>query len=233
MITEPKKIYEDEYLLAFVKPRGFLTVAVNKTDPNLYKFVKQRYSDGKNKIMAMHRLDRDASGIVLFSKTGKCYEEAVEKRKFDSVKKVYLAVISGIPHQRKGIISKPLPSRRDRKILIPAQTSYRVLKTYLLPKREFASLVEIEITHGRKHQIRKHFAMIKHPLLMDREYMERRDYKYFQSFIKLRHFFLHAKKLSFRHFVTDKYVEIDTGFPAELKEVEQKILAAKHNPTHK
>jgi tRNA pseudouridine65 synthase len=93
-----------------------------------------------------------------------------------------------------------------------------------LPKREKAALVEVEIVHGRKHQIRRHFAMIRHPLLMDREYMDRKYYKYFQGLIKLRTYFLHAKKVSFKHFVTGKYIEIDTGFSRELKDTEAKII---------
>lgn len=222
-MNEPKKIYEDEHLFAFNKPRGLLTVAAKKTDPNLYKFVKEKYSDGQNKIMALHRLDRDTSGIVLFAKTRQCYEEAVEKRKFGEVKKMYMAIVTGVPTPPKGTITKSLASRQNRQILLPAKTFYKVLKIYSLPNKEKAALVEVEILHGRKHQIRKHFALIRHPLLMDREYMDRQHYKYFQKLIALRHYFLHAKKVSFPHFVTDKYIEIDTGMPQELKETESKL----------
>jgi RluA family pseudouridine synthase len=218
-----RKIYEDEHLIAFNKPRGLLTVAAQGKQPNLYDMVKAKYSDGKNKIMALHRLDRDTSGVVLFSKTQKCYEEAVKNKKFTDVKKTYVAIVVGKMERPSAIIENPLPSRRDKKILIPAFTSFKVIKVYQLPMRESASLVQIEILHGRKHQIRIHFTSVRHPLLMDREYMERKRYKYFQKLIKLRHYFLHAKKMNFKHFITGLPMEILADPVFELKEAEQKL----------
>jgi 23S rRNA-/tRNA-specific pseudouridylate synthase len=175
------------------------------------------------RIRALHRLDRDSSGVVLFAKTKECYEQAIDKRKFSDVRKVYLAIVLGDIYKKHDIITIPLPSRKNKKILLQAKTMYRVLKVYPLPNREKASLVEVEIFHGRQHQIRKHFSRIGHPLLMDRDYMDRKTYKYFQKLIQLRHFFLHAKRISFHHFVTGKPMTIDTGIPPELAEAENQL----------
>jgi 23S rRNA pseudouridine1911/1915/1917 synthase len=220
---EPKKIYEDEHILAMYKPRGLLTVAAKKKDPNLLYYAKEKFADGEMRIRALHRLDRDSSGVVLFAKTKECYEAAIDKKRFSDVRKVYLALVLGVLKQKHGTITIPLPSRKNKNLKLAAKTSYRVLKVYPLPNREKASLVEVEIFHGRKHQIRKHFSMVGHPLLMDRDYMDRKTYKYFQQLIGLRHFFLHAKKVSFPHFVKGGLVEINTGMPQELDEVEAKL----------
>lgn len=217
------KIYEDEHIMAILKPRGLLTVSARKRDPNLLDKVKEKFSDGRMRIRALHRLDRDSSGIVLFSKTKECYEKAIGERKFSEVRKVYIALVTGNIYKKHDFITIPLPSRKNKKLLLKAKSVYRVLKVYPLPNREKASLVEVEIFHGRKHQIRKHFAMIGHPLLMDREYMDRKTYKYFQKIIELRHFFLYAKRISFYHFVTGKPMTIDAGMAPELKEVEEKL----------
>jgi len=209
--------------MAVVKPRGLLTVPVRKNDPNLLYKVKEKFSDGQMRIRALHRLDRDSSGVVLFAKTKECYEQAIDKRKFSEVRKVYLALVTGDLHKKYDIITIPLPSRKNKNLLLKAKTMYRVLKVYPLPNREKASLLEVEIFHGRQHQIRRHFAKIGHPLLMDRDYMDRKTYKYFQKLIQLRHFFLHAKRISFYHFITGKPMTIDTGIPPELREMEDKL----------
>lgn len=213
-----KTLYEDEHLLAVSKPRGLLTVAHKPNQPNLFEYVKNKYAKDDIKIRALHRLDRDTSGIVLFCKTKKCFEEAVVNRKFKNVKKTYIAITEGIPKGKTGEIDFPLPSREHKNVKIPAKTKFKVLREYKFFGVR-AALIEAEISSGRFHQIRSHFEMIGHPLLMDREYMKRENYKKFQKIVEFRHYFLHAYKVDFIHFVTGEPIKIICKAPEELRKI--------------
>jgi len=209
-----KILYEDAHILAVDKPRGVLTVGNKPGQRNLLNIVKKEYKNVR--IRPLHRLDRGTSGIVLFAKTKECFHKAVEERKFAESKKTYLALIKGIPTQKRGEIDFPLASRQDKRKLLPAKTRYNTLRWYRF-REGSVSLVEAIISSGRFHQIRQHLAMINHPLLMDEEYMEKRDFNYYRKIIPFGHFYLHAEKIAFKHFITEKSLEITAKIPKEFK----------------
>lgn len=211
-----KPIYEDDHLLAISKPRGILTVGNKPRQKNLLDEVKKEYIKRNIRLRPLNRLDRDTSGIVLFAKTKECYEEAVEKKKFSGTTKTYIALIKGIPQQKSGVITFPLPSRQDKRKMLPSETKYKILETYSF-RSGAASAVEVEISSGRFHQIRRHFSMIHHPLLMDREYMDKKDFKYYGKILPFWHYFLHAEKIRLNHFVTGQPLTITSPMTREFK----------------
>lgn len=211
-----KTLYEDEHLLAVEKPGGLLTVASKPKQPNLLEFVQNEYSKKNIRLRPIHRLDKDTSGIVVFCKTKQCFNEAVIEGKFANSKKTYWAVLRGAPKIREGEIKFPLSSRENKKIKVPCTTKYKVIKIHKNGAAT-SSLVEAEITSGKFHQIRQHMTMIHHPLLMDRDYMDRGEYKYFQKLVTLRHYLLHEHKLEFKHFITGKPLTITCDPPEEFK----------------
>lgn len=219
-----KKLFEDEHILAVSKPRGLLTVGNKPGQKNITDELKRAYQKDSIRIRPLNRLDRGTSGIVLFAKSKECFQEAVENKKFAGVKKTYLALIKGYPKHPKGKISFPLPSRQDKRKLLPAETSYEVMKIYQLKKNLTAALVEVEINPGRFHQIRLHFQMIFHPLFMDREYMDKKDYKFAVSLTSIRDYLLHANKVSFAHFITGQPVTIEDPLPKDFKRSLQSLL---------
>jgi 23S rRNA pseudouridine1911/1915/1917 synthase len=160
-------------------------------------------------------LDKDTSGAILFCKTKECFLEAIVNKKFKDSKKTYLAVVTGIPKFKTGKITFPLPSRENKRVLLPCTTKYKVIKEYRSGQVTTA-LVEAIISSGKFHQIREHMKMIRHPLFMDREYMDREDYKRYQKMVSLRHYLLHAHKIEFIHFVTNEPIEITCEPPAEF-----------------
>jgi len=217
-----KPLYEDEHLLAANKQRGILTVGNKPGQKNLLDLLKHDYEKRSIRIRPLNRLDRGTSGIVLFAKTKECFEKAINEKLFSETKKIYLALVKGVPKRKTGQITFPLASRQDKRKLLKAKTKYRVLESYMFPGGS-ASLVEAQISSGRYHQIRQHFAMIHHPLLMDRDYMERKDFKYFQNLVKFRNYFLHAGFIEMKHFVTGEDLLIEAPVPKEFKN------ALKHN----
>jgi len=210
-----KPIYEDEHILALSKQRGMLTVGNKPGQKNLLDAAKRIYSKQNIRLRPLNRLDRGTSGIVLFAKTAACFKEAIENKKFSESEKKYLALIKSIPSRNSNTITFPLPSRQDKRKLLPARTKYNVKETYMFRGGK-AALIEATISSGRFHQIRRHLTKIHHSLLMDREYMNRDDFKYFQNLVTFRNYFLHSHKLIVKHFITGELLEIEAPIPKDF-----------------
>lgn len=194
-----------------------LTVASDPRKKCLLSYVKEAYKKQSIRIRPLNRLDRETSGIVLYAKTKECFEEAIDNKKISESTKTYLAVVTGLLKFKKGEISNPLPSRQSKKIKLKAKTKFKVMREFRIYGKILASLVEAQIKSGRFHQIRKHFQMINHPLLLDYEYMDKKDFKYYRDLLKVRHFFLHCWKMELNHFVTGKPLLIVCPVPEEFK----------------
>src|SRR3989338_5523593 len=161
MRIDPRRIlYDDEHLLAVNKLSGELVVKgageVGKLP--LLDFLKKDYPG----LQTLHRLDFETSGVVLFARNKKV-AAFVKESKFAGWKKVYQTLVVGRPRER-GEIRLKVPARDGRE-LVDALTTYHVLKTV-----GDISYIECEIGTGRHHQIRRHFANIGHPLVLDDVY---------------------------------------------------------------
>ena len=203
--------FEDENLLVVEKPHGLLTVATDRrTDNTLYakltEYVRKGNSKSRNRVFIVHRLDRDASGLLVFAKS-----EPVKRALQDGweeTKKVYLVVVHGAPKETAGLITSYLVengvhtvrSTRDSKAGKLSRTGFRVLKS-----QRGLSLLEVDLLTGRKHQIRAHLSEFGHPIVG--------DMKYGAPNIGEKRLALHAKSLAFRHPVTRAVVAFDSETP--------------------
>ena len=189
-------LYEDDYLLAVNKLSCELVVKgkgkVQKLP--LFDYLKKDYPGLK----VLHRLDFETSGVVVFGKS-----KEVELIK---AKKIYRAIVIGRVKNQRGVISKKLPARESGEV--EAVTRYKVLR-----KMGDVSYIEAEIETGRHHQIRKHFAGIGHPLLLDQVYGGDKLYKKFSKRLRLKNFFLHAQRIEMEHPVSGERLIIEAKLP--------------------
>lgn len=209
-------LYSDEHILAVNKLSGELTVrgkgAVGKLP--LLDFLRKQYPG----IRAVHRLDFETSGVVVFARTRSVLENILNK-KFAQWEKVYVTVVTGRP-QREGVIRFSLPARSGDE-QVPAVTRYHVREQF-----RDAAFLEVRMEEGgRRHQIRQHLARIGHPLVCDAVYGNRvinqqftRDYGYHR-------FFLHAARLSFPHPMTEKVLTIEAPLPRSFEECLERLRA--------
>ncbi len=168
-------LYADDTLLAVDKPSGLLSVASERERHETAIHVMREWLAGPDRtpgveLHAAHRLDRDASGVLLLTRTMAAKRWlAKEWHRFE---KVYLAVTDGIPEPRQGVIDVPL--WEDKGLFVrpadkgrgeAADTRYAVVKTW-----GSRALVRVELGTGRKHQIRVHLSQIGCPIVGDLRY---------------------------------------------------------------
>ena len=152
--------FQDVYY-AFYKPAGMAVHPSTEDVPNLVGWLATQRSFPKA-LKPVHRLDRGTSGVVLCAAGKKGRAQANEWLSQSSKK--YLALVAGFPSQKQGIFDSPLFDRRRGKNRAAA-TTFEV-RTYF----GGFTLLELEILTGRKHQIRRHLADAKLPVVGDSRY---------------------------------------------------------------
>lgn len=175
---KPNVIYEDNHLLVVNKPAGMLTQPDTTGQPSLLEecraWIKATHGKPGNVFLeAVHRLDKPASGIVLFAKTSKALSRLNASMRAKSARKIYQALVTGSLPQSEGTLVHYLVHGDHRAIVShakdPAAKESR-LHYKLLRKGARATLVEIHLETGRYHQIRAQFAAIGCPLAGDIRY---------------------------------------------------------------
>ena len=212
-------IHEDPDLLIVNKPYGLLTSTVPREPrPTLVAKVRDYLAatSPDARVGIIHRLDRDASGLLVFSKNEETYEHL--KRQFfnHSVDRVYAVVVEGVPKPSEDTIRTKLIELPDGKVVATnrerigqiAVTEYIVLRHEQTPWGP-RSLLRVKLQTGRKHQIRSQLAARGHPIVNDPLYGE---------MAPLGRLMLVAMMLSLRHPRTSERLTWEIPIPTELKE---------------
>jgi 23S rRNA pseudouridine1911/1915/1917 synthase len=169
-------IYEDADLLVVTKPPGLLTsTGPREQRPTLLAHVRHylKATDPAARPGLIHRLDRDASGLLVFSKTDQAYQSLKPQFFHHAVDRHYTAIVHGIPREPAGRIETQLVERTDGTIHTTRQIGkgMRAITEFeVLEKSKNRSLLRLKLHTGRKHQIRVHLAERGHAIVGDRIY---------------------------------------------------------------
>lgn len=170
---EFETIYEDEHVLVINKPSGMLThakgaVVEEFTAADIIK-PNTEYNSTTNRPGIVHRLDRDTSGILLMVKTDEAARKIQQQFSNRTVKKEYIAVVSGAPKEPKALLDLPIERNPTAPSTFrvgvngkPAQTTYHVIQS-----DDRHSLMRLLPRTGRTHQLRVHMQYIGVPIVGD------------------------------------------------------------------
>ena len=168
-------IYEDPSAFVLNKPPGLATQGGTKTHHHLDKLLDGLADDAGNRPKLVHRLDKDTSGALLVAKTARSAGHFSKSFSGRTARKVYWALIVGVPSLDEGLIDAPLAKQPgtggekmhvDEENGLPARTRWRVIDR----AGNRAAWVELQPLTGRTHQLRAHMAAIGHPIVGDAKY---------------------------------------------------------------
>ncbi len=213
--------YEDDDVVVVDKPVGVAAhPSPGWTGPTVVGVLAARgyriaTSGAAERQGVVHRLDVGTSGLMVVAKSEHAYTVLKRAFKERTVDKVYHALAQGHPEPTSGTIDAPIGRHpgQDWKFAVtadgkPSVTHYEVLE--MLPA---ASLTEVHLETGRTHQIRVHFAALRHPLVGDLTYGA--DPALAQR-VGLTRQWLHAMRLGFAHPADGRRVQIISEYPEDL-----------------
>lgn len=204
-------IYEDRDLILINKEAGLLTTSTPRgelrTAQNLLtEYLRKGAARSRLRACAVHRLDRETSGLLIFAKT-----EAVQKHLKDhwkEVEKEYRAVVHGTLKEKSGTRSSYLAENEALFVYSTSQTKGRWSETQydVIRENKRFSELNIHLLTGRKNQIRVHFADLGHPVVGDT--------KYGSNELKFERMALHARSIAFNHPHSGKRMIFEAPVPA-------------------
>ena len=218
-------LYEDDDIIIINKTSGIIVHPGNGVHtPTLvdgllhYTMGKLARAAGSERLGVVHRLDRDTSGAIVFTKTDAAYYKMTQAFANRQIHKEYLAIIVGAPKESHGSIKLPLirhPVNRTKMCVAEngriAHTEWSIIENF---NNKYA-LVKCRIYTGRTHQIRVHMAHLHHPIWGDCTY----GYKPAKDEPNPpERFLLHAKFLAFQHPINHKQITIDAPLPLEFNQ---------------
>ncbi|HEU4970084.1 RluA family pseudouridine synthase [Sphingomonas sp.] len=168
-------IHRDPQALVINKPPGLATQGGTKTHEHVDGLLDALQFDGDSRPKLVHRLDKDTSGALLLARTSRAAAFFGKSFSSRTARKVYWALIVGVPSIEDGFIELPLAKQPgtggekmhvDEKEGLPARTRYRVIER----AGNRAAWVELQPFTGRTHQLRVHMAAIGHPIVGDGKY---------------------------------------------------------------
>lgn len=222
-------LFEDEALIIINKPAPYLTIPdrYDSTIPSLIGELSKK----RPNVFVNHRLDKETSGLILFTKTEEAHRLmslAFEERKLD---KHYLTLVHNKPMEEVGLIDlKTAAGGGKRKGMVVSSTGKETLTKYrILDSWKNYSYLEVKILTGRQHQIRLHMKEIRCPVICDSKYGDGEPL--FLSSIKrkmnkkadyeerplLSRVALHAHELKFDHPISGEKMNFTAPLPKDMK----------------
>jgi 23S rRNA pseudouridine1911/1915/1917 synthase len=224
-------LHVDNAVLVVDKPAGISTIPFGDEDPSearrtldallrevLAKRDKSRgRQGGRAPLGVVHRLDKETSGVMVFTRTLEAKKHLSQQFREHSVERRYLAIVHGRLDRALTLESYLLEDRGDglRGSARGTTKGGQRAVTHVKPKRQLegATLVECRLETGRTHQIRIHLSEAGHPLVGERVYIR----NYPGPRIEASRMMLHAAALGFVHPVDEEPMAFDAAPPADFE----------------
>lgn len=211
-------VFEDEYIIVIEKEAGMLSVGTEKEKTLTIFNILNNYVKAKGKkdsrIFVLHRLDREISGLMIFSKDAET--QSICQKNWDLIvpEHKYLAVVEGQLEPREGSIRSWLTENKNYMIFsssfnnggIEAISHYKTIA-----ETKHCSLLEIELQTRRKNQIRAQLNQLKHPIVGDK--------KYGASSNPIKRIALHSQRMTIKHPISGQKLEFESNLPKAISQL--------------
>jgi len=202
-------VFNDEYVIVLNKIAKLLIHPSPKKEKwTLTSILKDKI---KADVYPCHRLDRETTGLIIYARDKQMQKKVMDEFKKGLVKKKYIAFVRGKIKKPRGYLSGYIldaDGARFKEKPKMAKTNYRVLNNL-----KYFSVVELMPVTGRTNQLRIQLAKQGNPILGERRYAFRRDFR-----VDFKRLALHAYFLSFIHPVSRQRVNLEIDLPDDMKE---------------
>ena len=224
-------IHEDKHLLVIRKPSGLLVHPLSPTwettpeaafaaEETLVSILladkPKDMEEGLERVGMVHRLDKDTSGVMLFTKTKKMQDKLKElfaNRKMD---KTYNAILCGTPKDKQGIINVPIGRVAGGKIKASPVGREAITEYKIVQQKKGFAFAELYPKTGRTNQLRVHMAWLGYPVLGDWLYKG----------ATAKRLMLHSRKISFVHPITRKRVSYEVVPPKDFSDTWKALVGS-------
>jgi 23S rRNA pseudouridine955/2504/2580 synthase len=218
-------LYEDKDLMVLNKPYGLAVQGGSGTTTHLDGLLEAlRDADGV-KPRLVHRLDKDTAGCLIVAKSRLAASTLAKTFRSRSARKIYWALVPGVPKVRQGRVStwlaKGTDEKGDQKMKIAkhgaegadhALTYYAVVDT-AAQKMSWLSLKPVT---GRTHQLRVHTAEIGHPIVGDPKYFDKENWHLPGGIQNRLH--LLARRIMIPHPRTGELLDVSAPLPPHMQQ---------------
>ena len=211
LIEKIRIVFDDDSVIVVDKPAGLLTMATEREKVNTVYAALRAELNGRRpmeRLFIVHRLDREASGLLVFAKTIEAKEYLQNQFKDHSAGRQYIAVVEGRVTPDKFTIRSYLAENSALRVYSTPRSSVgklAVTHVNVLKRNPKTSVLEVKLETGRKHQIRVHLAERGHPIVGDKTYGSRLN--------PFQRIALHGAHLEFRHPRTAALMSFDSRPP--------------------
>lgn len=232
--TEPLEIiYRDEHMVAINKPAGLLVHKSYLARKETYFAMTMLRDQLGQYVYPIHRLDRPTSGVLLFALSSEVARLLSEQFSERSVEKGYLAMVRGYLLGNDTLdypLKEELDKIADKDAQQDKEAQEAVTRWHHLLSGEFDapigkyekarfSLVALKPLTGRKHQLRRHLAHLRHPIMGDTTHGDGKQNKYFKAHLGEQRLMLHAAQLRFNHPVSGEGIELLAPIPESFTNI--------------
>jgi 23S rRNA pseudouridine1911/1915/1917 synthase len=215
-------LYEDDAVIVLNKPPGLLAVPIKGSEvPSALSLLIAELRPKRQRALIVHRIDRFASGILLFAKTDSDRDSLIRQFLSHTPIRKYLAVVRGrlkdesgtlVHYFRREGMHQQLRTPRDPEAA-RAELRYWVERTFT-----DATLVRVELVTGLQNQIRAQFSAVGHSLIGDRKYHPKEAEERLIDRVAL-----HAEYLEFVHPRTGEKIKVECPPPPDFQHLVRQL----------
>ena len=204
-------LFENDDIIAVDKPEKLASIP--ERDREKVSLLKILSETLERKLYAVHRLDKQVSGVILFAKTPEAHRQLNLLFEHRQVHKTYMALVHGEITRQRGVIDKPLRCFGSGRMGEDADQGKPCVTEFTVEER-FTGYTRVMVSPltGRKHQIRAHFFGIGHPIVGDTLYGDKSLQKTFPRLM------LHALSIRFKSAAGDE-IQIESTATESFKSI--------------
>lgn len=215
-------VYQNSDFMVVNKPAGILSQKDKSGDKDLAELIKDEIKRSGKKVdflAAVHRLDRNTSGLIILAKSSKAAAQLTDWIKEGEIRRSYFAVVKGDPGESGKIEDKLRKNSSTNQVYVDPSGDEAITQFKQLQKLGNSSVLKVELLTGRSHQIRAHFSHRGHALIGDKKYAKKPWSEIFHRPA------LHSWKLSFPETSPYADLELEAPIPKDILELLKRLGA--------